>query len=134
MASRNLEVARRGIEAFQSGDLSTWLEIFTEDVVWIPLGELPDITEPVVGRAAVLDLVQSYLDPWDQMDIETVELEEYGDVVLWTYRQTLIQEANNLRFDTSISAVLEFDGGLTTRVRFYWDRDEALAAASGEAP
>jgi ketosteroid isomerase-like protein len=126
MPESNLERTRRGVDAFSRGDLSAWIEMFDEDVVWVP-AEIPDL-QTVTGRVGVLELMQSYLEPWDRLELETLELEQHGEAVLWTAMQTLSQKDSGLSFDTEVSAVLEYRDGLIKRVCFYWDRAEARKA------
>jgi ketosteroid isomerase-like protein len=127
MSRGNLDIAQRGIDAFSRGDIAGWVEFFHEDIVWVPAPDMPDI-QPSRGRAEMLDLLQSYLEPWDEFEVETLALEEHGDKVLWIYLQTVSQKDSGLHFETELSAVLEFRDDLVARVSFFWDRADARAA------
>jgi ketosteroid isomerase-like protein len=124
--AENLKTLQQSIDAFAAGDLDAWIEGFAEDVVWIP--EVLDL-EPVAGRNAYLEAVRRYLEPWDRVEFETVELEEIGDVVIRSARQTVWQERSQLTFTNLFWGVFEFRDGLVTRYQTFWDRDAALTVA-----
>jgi ketosteroid isomerase-like protein len=123
MPESNLDVVRRGVDAFKRGDLAEWIDIFEEDAVWVP-AEMPDM-DTVHGKVEILELMRSYLEPWDRFEIETVALEEHGERVLWTCAQTVSQKDSGLEFETEVSAVFDLRDGHVTRVRFFWDDAEA---------
>jgi ketosteroid isomerase-like protein len=126
VAAENLEKMQRSIDAYAAGELDAWIEGFAEDVVWIP--EMLDL-EPVAGRTAYLEAVRRYLEPWDRVEFETVKLEEIGDVVMWSARQTVWQERSQLTFTNFFWGVFEFRDGLVTRYQTFWDHDAALMVA-----
>jgi ketosteroid isomerase-like protein len=126
VSAENLKTMRRSIDAYAAGDLDAWIKGFAEDVVWIP--EMLDL-EPVAGRAAYLEAVRRYLEPWDRVEFETVKLEEIGDVVMWSARQTVWQDRSQLTFTNLFWGVFEFRDGLVTRYQTFWDRDAALTVA-----
>jgi ketosteroid isomerase-like protein len=123
----DVEVTRRGIEHFERGDLYEWLRMFHDEVLWFPV-DMPDI-ESVQGKEAVLELMQSYLEPWDSVTFDSQVIEKCGDTVLWTSIQTVTQQSTGLTFSNPLAAVFDYRDHLCVRIRWYWDVDEARAAA-----
>jgi ketosteroid isomerase-like protein len=130
MSNVILDIARRAVDAFARRDMSSFAECFDEEVVWVPLPDVPDITEPAHGRRGVLAMLDRWLAPWDHYESPTRELLELDDdVVLWTTHVMASDDARGMRLDQDIFAVLDFRGDKIVLARWFWDRDEALAAA-----
>ena len=121
-----MEAVRHAFEHFERGDIYEWLKFFDEDALWVP-ADMPDI-EPIRGKEAILELMQSYLEPWDDLRFDGYAFEESGDSVCCTVTQTVTQQSTDLSFSDSVSGVFDFRDDLVVRVRWYWDADEARAA------
>jgi ketosteroid isomerase-like protein len=128
MASDNLEVARRAVEAFNRRDMTNFVECFDEEVVWVPLRDVPDLTEPAHGHEGMLEMLNRWLEPWDQYDSLTHELIGEGDVAMWTTHVVASHDASGMRLDRDIYAVLAFRNGKIVLARWFWERDEAVDA------
>jgi ketosteroid isomerase-like protein len=127
-SDQNVELAKRAVDAWNGGDLNLWMECFDEDIVWIPLPNVPDL-KPTHGREAMLELIQQWLEPWDRYDVETLELADHGDTVIWTARHLAFQKRSGMALDQSMSAVFVFREGRIAEFQIFPNKEEALEAA-----
>ncbi len=142
VSEQNLELVRTTVEAWNRGDRSAWAESLDPDIVWAALPDNPDYLEPVRGRAAVLDLIDEWLEPWSRYEIETIELEPTGDTVVWTARHMAVPDHTGVTLEAFMSAALTFRDGRIAQARFFPARAQAhrrdalrhdWARASGDA-
>ena len=126
-AEGNVDVVRRLEDAWNQGDLGTWLELFDEHVVWIPVSDHPD-PEPLLGRDGVMAFAEQWMEPWDDYEVHTQEVEEVGDTVVWTTRQVGRRRESGQGFEVRMTAVCAFRRGAIAQIEWFWDRGDALAA------
>lgn len=77
MSEENVELARRMVDAWDSGDLSRWADGLHEEVRWVPLAENTQ-TEPIHGAKATLAFVADWIEPWDEYTIEVLRIIDAG--------------------------------------------------------
>jgi ketosteroid isomerase-like protein len=123
----NLEVVQRGIDAFQRGDLGAWLAHMDEHVVWLPVKNFPD-SRPRHGHEEVLQFAEDWIGPWDRYELETQELGEVGDVVVWTVRFIATKEGSAMRADEEMTSVFSVSRGKVIKIEWFWKREEAERA------
>jgi ketosteroid isomerase-like protein len=128
MSQENVEIANRAVDAWNRDDLNAWIECFDQDIVWSPLPNAPDL-KPIHGRESVLDLMERWLEPWDRYELETLELADHGDMVIWTARHLAFQERTGMALDQSMSAVFVFREGTIAEFHMFPSREQALEAA-----
>lgn len=126
MSRRHVEIVTRVVDAWNRGDLNSWLELFDEYVVWVPVSDHPD-PEPLHGQEGVLSFAEQWMEPWDYYDMDTLELTESGDEVVWTARHAARKE-DGLEMDVQMTAVFAFAHGKIVQIRWFWDRDDAMTA------
>jgi ketosteroid isomerase-like protein len=129
IAAQDLELVEDMVDAWNRGDRSAWTEAFDDDVVWFALPGNPDFPEPVHGRPAMLEVVRQWVEPWDRYRLETLELTEHGDTVLWTARHIGSQDRTGMTLDVSMSAAIKLRDGRIAEIRFFTERAEAVEAA-----
>jgi ketosteroid isomerase-like protein len=132
MAIGNVEALRRLEEAWNSGDLNAWLDLWDEHVVWVPVSEHPD-PEPLLGRDGIMTFAEQWMEPWDDYEVTTEGIEEVGDTVVWTTRQVGRRRDSRQDFEVRMSAVCAFRHGRIVQIQWFWDRADALAAVGREA-
>jgi ketosteroid isomerase-like protein len=125
----NRQVIGRIVDAWNRGDRSALIESFDEDIVWYALPGNPDYTEPVHGRAAALEQIDEWLAPWSRYTVETLELAELGDAVVWTARHGASQDQTGPTLEVPMSAVITFRDGRIAEARFFSERGAAVGAA-----
>jgi ketosteroid isomerase-like protein len=115
VSERNVALARKGYEAFNSGDVQTVLGLFADDVVWHNLGTSP-LAGDYRGKQAVMELFGRFLQLVDsqQTAIHDILANDQHTVVLATV--TLSREGRTL--EQRVTDVIHPDA--EGRVVEYW--------------
>ncbi|MEK6250548.1 MAG: nuclear transport factor 2 family protein [Actinomycetota bacterium] len=130
---RNLEIAREGLEAFQRGDIETFLNFLDPDVEVFSPPELPNPAH-FTGRDGYLPWASRWLDAWESFELEAEAFEPVGEHhVLMTALQRGVGKGSGVEVEMRVCYMLEYRDGLATRVHLYANRELALEEArSGE--
>jgi ketosteroid isomerase-like protein len=129
MSEENVEIVRRGFEHFrETGDVLE--EIASPDFVWdmSTFGGWPEqqIYEGVDGAR---EFVRTWVDAWDEWELDLVELHDAGDKVVAVVRQHGKAKSTGLEVDMTFAQVFTLEDGMETRMQMYADPAEALQAA-----
>lgn len=129
MSQENLEIAERGIDAFNRRDVEVLAELTTRDFAWFPA--LPGTVEG--GDYRGRDGIETYLgdirDIWETLRVLGDEFRDLGDRVLALGRTEGRGQASGVQVDAPLAMVFDFRGGKISRVRTYLDHGEASRAA-----
>jgi len=127
MSRENVEVIRRGYEAYNAEDLATLREVYDPDVVMHHLEGWPE-PGPSVGRDALMQELRQIRDAWQEGDsLEPVgDFIEAGDHVL--ARDVWHASGSGPDAVMEFTTVYTFRKGRVVTVRRYWDHAEALEA------
>jgi ketosteroid isomerase-like protein len=80
MSERNVDLVRRGYQALNSGDIDGVLSLVDPDIEWIGYTHLPE-SGNLRGRDEVREWLERFLDAWEEMDVQIVEVVEADDKV-----------------------------------------------------
>jgi ketosteroid isomerase-like protein len=80
MSQENVEVVRRGWDAYARGDISAMLDVFAEDVVTVR--PEPPARGRFEGREGVLESLFSWAEDFDEFNQTPLELIDAGDRVI----------------------------------------------------
>jgi ketosteroid isomerase-like protein len=128
MSQENVEVVRKVIDAFNRGDLGSWLGFLSPEVVWESL-PLPGFRDVYRGRAEAREWIELLLEVFD-FDLEIDELTALSDDrVLMAASARGRGRGSGLPVERPSWEVLWLPDGLITRRQVFWTRDEALEAA-----
>ncbi|HEX2128922.1 MAG TPA: nuclear transport factor 2 family protein [Solirubrobacterales bacterium] len=129
MSQEHVELARRYIEAFNSGGLEGSAQWRHPDVELHDPPELPDAGR-YVGEAAVRARVQEVIDMgWEGRFRNPEYIDADAEVVVaWEFR-VISAHGGGFPLDIPQVHVLLFEDGKVRRVRMYMSRQEALEAA-----
>ena len=117
-------------EAFNRGDLDTWLEYIADDIDYRAIEGAPDDQGPIRDKHALRAYVQDWQDTFDDFTSEPVELIDAGeDRVVAVNRISGRAKLSGAETDLTYAALYTFRDGKVVRGREYWTRDEALEAA-----
>ena len=128
MSQENVEIVKRGFDAYNAGDLIALREVYDPDVVWHHLEGWPE-PGPSVGREAVLREVERLREAWQEGD----SLGSVSD-----FREAANQVLVRMAWRGSgrgPDAVMEFTYLFTLRnrraitIEMFWDHAEALEVA-----
>jgi ketosteroid isomerase-like protein len=130
MSQENVEVVRRGFEAFADGGLDAMAEFWDPDINWRAAeGAIDDVGE-MHGRVAVRRYVQDWLDTFDDSSVVVEELRDVGDDrVLAIQRAKGRAKLSGVEIDLRYAVVYTLRAGKLVRAREYLSVDDALEAA-----
>jgi len=124
MSEANVEIIKRGFDAYLRGDVASATAIYADDIVFNPAEEAP-----IHGREAVLSYLQRWEDPWDEYELQTEEFIDAGDRVVVTIHVRARGAASGIEVDARSHQVYTLRDGKLVRMDEFLVRDEALGAA-----
>jgi ketosteroid isomerase-like protein len=130
MSEENVEILRRGFEAFAHGDIETVLELAGPDPVWAP-GILPVMGGKAIRGADALRrfFTQDLWEAFDEFRAEPLSFEDLGDSVLAPTRYVGRGERSGVEIEQTFFSVYKFRAGKIVWFRDFDTRAEALKAA-----
>lgn len=133
MPPTNLDVARRGFEAVNSGDLAALLELVDDDIVAdVPSGFAN--SDAYRGREAFERMMDQWLEPWEAFHAEPLEFIEEGDAVVVPVHQTGTGRESGIEVDMNLAYLMRIRDGLLIQWRLCSDAGEALELARRAEP
>jgi ketosteroid isomerase-like protein len=128
MSEENVELVRRGHEAFRDSGEEAIFEYLHADIVVTPVEELPGV-ETFHGHDGFRRFFQTMRDAFGDFGWEPQELVDLGDHVLAETRFFAAGRGSGIPVEAMIYNVWTIREGKVARVRGYLDRSEALEAA-----
>jgi SnoaL-like polyketide cyclase. len=130
MSEANVELTRRAVEAWNSGGVEGVLRFCPDDVVWHPFPQWPDGAEPRAGHDGVRELMQAWLDNFDDFKLVLDEARDLGHQVLLLGAMDGQSKGSGSLIHQPFGWVCaDFREGLIGEMRFFLTRQEALNAA-----
>jgi ketosteroid isomerase-like protein len=131
MSQENVEIVQRAWDTFNRGDLDAWLdEYWTDDLDFRAAEGAPDDHGPINGKDALRVFGQDWLDTFDEVKVEPVELIDAGDDnVIAVMRISGRAKLSGVETDMTYAELSTLRDGKIARGRQYFTRAEALAAA-----
>jgi ketosteroid isomerase-like protein len=124
-----VEVVRRGVEAFQRGDLEGVLAEAREDFeIFLP-PNLPN-SGRFVGRDGFFTWIGQWLDAWDDFRVEILEMEPVGERhVVASMRQSGLGKGSGIPVEMEIAYMWDVRDGRLAALHLYPSREEAARVA-----
>ena len=132
--SQNVQIVRRGYEAFNRGDVDAVLELFDPAVV---LGVLEDspIAEEFHGHEGFRKLLAENSEMFDEYRNRPEEIVEVAhDKIVVVVRAEARGRASGIELEGRIAHLLTIRGGKAVRFEAFRSREAAIDAATGGAP
>ena len=130
MSEENVELVRRGFEAFARDDLDRVLELMDPDVEWAPVIAPMLGVEPVRGKDALRRFfTQDLVEGFDEFEARPLSIEDLGDNVLVNIGYVARGRASGVPVSLETFALIVMRGGKLTSLRDYNTKAEALEAA-----
>jgi uncharacterized protein len=124
MSQENVEIVRRGFEAWNAGDMDAWRELLDPGVIWRGPEGWPE-PGPYAGREAVMRQGEQLRETWDADSFQLIsDFIDVGDRVAVRF---IWQGAGH-----GPESNIELTGAYTVRkgrivaLEFFWDHAEAL--------
>jgi ketosteroid isomerase-like protein len=132
VSRENVELVKRGYEAWNAGDTDGILEALSPDVEWRGHSQLPE-PGPVHGREAVGEWIQRLTEVWSELFAEPVEFVDFGDSVIVLVRMSGRGRGSGVEVHGGLDVhAWSLDGGRVTRFRMYQGDDAAERVALSE--
>jgi ketosteroid isomerase-like protein len=132
VSQENVELLRRGIEAWNRREVDVWLDLGTPDIEWMPAG--PAAVERTVyrGNDEVRDGIEAVFETWEVFELQEGEVRDLGDSALWLGRVKMQASASGVELDQEFAAHAVMSDGKVTRLQTFLSWHEALNAAGLE--
>jgi ketosteroid isomerase-like protein len=124
VSSENVEIVRRMLDDYMSGELDQALSAFSDDVEWESR-----IGERFHGREGVAEAVRRWTGAFADFAFEVQELIDAGDSVVMALRQVGRGKGSGASVEMTMSWLYTLRDSRIIRVNMFADREEALAAA-----
>ena len=129
MPQDNVELTRRGMEAFVAGDWEAWTERFDPAIEWEETPGLGPDPSVYRGIEEVRAAVQSWTEMWTEYSFEVHEYLDAGDDVVVLIRERGRGRSAGVTVERELGEIFTFRDGKVIRNRLYGSWDEALEAA-----
>ena len=126
MSQENVEIVRRGIEAWNRGDMDAFRELHDPDAVLRPVSDWPE-QGPFVGRTTLMRFAEQLRDTWDADTMEAISITEVGDRVVFRYVWHGAGHGPDANLE--MTDLLTLRKGRIWEHELFWDQAEALEAA-----
>jgi ketosteroid isomerase-like protein len=127
MSRENVEVVRRGFEAYARGDVEAMLEGLDQEVWWKQVEE----PAPVYGRDGVREALRRWDETWDNLQVEVDEYIDAGECVVALIRLRGLGRTSKVPVEMASYHVFTVRNGKVARMFEFGPgkRAEALEAA-----
>jgi ketosteroid isomerase-like protein len=130
MSRENVAVVQAALNAFARDGLDALAAYWTEDIDHRAIEGAPDDRGPMHGRDAVRAYAQDWLDTFDDVRTEVVELiDAEEDKVVAVLRMSGRAKLSGVETGLTYAGVYTIRDGKIARGREYATRDQALEAA-----
>ena len=132
MSRENVEMVKRGIDAFNRRDVEALADVVTPDFEWFPA--LPSTVEGegyrgYRGREGIETYFEDVRSTWEGLRVLGAEFRDLGGSVLVFGRAEGRGRGSGVEVDTPLGIVFDFRHAKCSRARTYLDHGEALRAA-----
>jgi ketosteroid isomerase-like protein len=134
--SENVALVRAIIESFGAGDLDFPFAHYHPDIVWENFSPAPAGMEDVYeGHGGVRRFWRQWLASWERVEFEQQRYIDAGENVVVFQRMHARGRTSGLETEfTDYAQLWTIRHGKVVRMKFYADREEALAAAGVAEP
>ena len=130
MSQENVEIVRDAVVAYNRGDLDAWFEYCADDIDYRAVEGAPDDHGPIHGRVAMRAYLQDWIDTFDDLNVEPLELiDAGGEQVVAVLRFGGRAKLSGVETDLTYAALYTIRDGKIARGREYWTKEQALEAA-----
>lgn len=128
MSDANVELARRGLEAFNRGDIEAVLAMLAPDVA---VKSSPDLANPgdFHGHDGFLTWMRDWMDAWERFRVEARDAVTVGDAVVLSVHQVASGRGSGVEVEMDVAYLFAFAGGKVARLELHAGMEDALAAA-----
>jgi ketosteroid isomerase-like protein len=130
MSEENVAVVVTALNTWESDGLDAFLEWFTDEIDYRAIEGSLDDRGPIHGKQAARAYVQDWLDTFDDLETEIVDLIDAGaDDVITVIKLSGRAKLSGVETDLTYAVVYTIRDGKIARGREFATREEALEAA-----
>jgi ketosteroid isomerase-like protein len=128
MSQENVEIVKKGIDAWNQRDVELWLSDAAPEIEWLPAS--PAAVERAVyrGHDEVARGCAAVWDTWEVFELGESEVRDLGDSVLWLGRVKVRGGASGVELDEAFALLGVIRDGKVVRVQTFLAWQEALEA------
>lgn len=132
MSAQNIELIKRGVDAFNRRDLETFADLATDDFVWLPA--LPGALDggTYAGRSGISRYFSESQSTWNRLTVLFDELRDLGDSVLLLGRAIGRGSGSGAEVEMPLAFIAEIRDGQISKATTYLSHADALKAAGLE--
>ncbi len=124
----NVEIVKRGIAAFNRGDVVAFAALTTHDFEWYPsMGAIEG--QAFLGREVIDRYFGNLDDAWEAFTILPGDFRDHADTVPMLGRLEGRGKESGAPVDAPLGMVFDSRSGAISCIRGYLDHDDALNAA-----
>src|SRR5512139_1773239 len=127
MSEENVEIVRRGYDAYNRGDLEAFVDLFAPDATVHPLTYGTERVRH--GPDEILEFLAQVREPLESNETVAEKLVEGGDSVVTAHLWRGVVKGTEDVVEARIGMTATLRGGKVTEMRFFRTFDEALEAA-----
>jgi ketosteroid isomerase-like protein len=127
MEGANVEIIRRGLDAYNRGDVEAVLETADPDIEFVPLRSLI-VGGSYLGHEGIRRFFEDLDEEWENFSISNEAFREREDSVLLLGEFKARGKASGVEVRSPVAWLFELHGGKVVRMRAYSSQDEALRA------
>ena len=129
MSQENVDLARKGIEAWNQRDADLWLTYASPEIEWIPAG--PAAVEQAVycGYDDAARGLAAVWDTWEVFEFVEREMRDLGDSVLWLGHVKMRGGSSHVELDQEFALNSLVRDGRLIRVKAFLSWQDALEEA-----
>jgi uncharacterized protein len=128
MSQENVEIVRRGVDAFSRAAWEESVELMAPDVEWHDAPDLPG-ARLYQGREGVLARWKDMAEALDDFTVEVEQLFDAGDQVVVFITSRGRGRISGIKVSRKLAQVATVRDGRVVKIVGYDDRAQALAAA-----
>lgn len=129
MSQQSVKLFRRGLAAWNQGDIPAIVEMCHPDVEWTFSDRLPDATGDIRGKQAVSDFLARFTEDWDEISMFADQVIDMGEDVVADVR-FVAKGRDGIEVSMQFIHVWTTRDGQVVRFRGYPTLAEALEAVS----
>ena len=129
MSQENVDVVQRMYEAFHQGDIDGALSHFDPNVLVDASDARPDHAASGRGHERLIQIVTSWVAPWEEWREEIEEMRDLGSRILVLSVQRGRGKGSGAEVEARWAVLYELQGGEITSKRVFGDSEDALEAA-----
>ncbi|HYH60956.1 MAG TPA: nuclear transport factor 2 family protein [Solirubrobacterales bacterium] len=127
MTERAIDIVRRVYEGWEKGDFRAAADLYDEASVFVLSPDFPD-SGIYVGSEQMTRYMHDFLEPWENLKIECLDMFDSGDTVVAEVRQSAQGTRSGADTGFTYFQVWTLRGGMLMRLQNVMRREEALSA------